>query len=1120
MSKKIISMLTVLMLCVSLLPNGIFQVIAKAEESTEAVLESTFEDGTNEWQARGDGVTIEQSSEQSKEGTGSLKVLGRTDTWHGAQYDLLSKVEPSKKYSMSTWVYQSSGETQHMKLSIQKTVDGTQGWDTIIEIDVPNKVWTELKGNYSYTVEATELLLYTEASDKTLEYYMDNVVVTEITSESTGEATISNFEPINSTFEVDNNNWIPRIGEEVLTRTDEVEAHSGSYSLKVSNRANTYDAAAYDLTNLVANGNTYMVEAWVYQNSGNEEIINLSKQIGITSPSYDTFGTAKVPDKTWTKISGQFALDFIGELESLTIYFETPYSDAGSTLTYYLDDVSITEEEKSNQSIQEDIPSLKDVYKDYFSIGAAIPTGAITSTIKSELTTKHFNSITAENAMKPESMLKEDGTIDFTTADEYVKFAKANNIALRGHTLVWHSQTPDWFFREGYSTTGEYLTRDAMLERMENYIKTMIEHFGTDVYAWDVVNEAVEASQLDGMRRSNWYDIIGADFVAKAFEYARKYADPSVKLYYNDYDTENVSKRQAMVNLVEPIKEAGNIDGVGLQAHVNIDSPSPAAVDKTIKTFGDLGLNVQITELDMDVYSSVASSFDAPPEELLIKQGYKFKDLFEVFKANKDIITNVTFWGLTDDTSWLNGFPVARNNWPLLFDKNYQAKYAYWGIVDDSKLPIYTQTIKSYKSTPIIDAESDFVWEVQLPQEIKNDESETITTFKTCWDDGKLYVYANVIDDKYDANSSIELFIDQNNSKSDELEADDRHYKITRNDVVSGDTSYGDVETSIKDNDNGYTMEISIPLDKTDLIKENLGFDILVNMSDGSKSRWNDITKGTVEKPANYGTLVLQDLIKEADVLYGTPNVDADVDSVWENAEWVNIDTYTQNTKGATGKAKMIWDENFIYVLVDVADENLSAVNVNAWEQDSVEIFVDENHGQTSSYEQDDVQYRVSYLGDVSISGGPSDTKFKAVSKEISGGYRVEMAIPFNIAKGTPDQMLGFDFQINDDQGTGKRDSMANWNDLSGNGWRTTENYGLIKLLSTKVETVDEGETVVDEGETTVDEGEAIDNSDSKVLPETGSVVDFWNLLAIAMMMLMAGFALVLKSKKVKKLKK
>ncbi|GIO13244.1 hypothetical protein J19TS2_27990 [Cohnella xylanilytica] len=347
-------------------------------------------------------------------------------------------------------------------------------------------------------------------------------------------------------------------------------------------------------------------------------------------------------------------------------------------------------------SVQTDIPSLAETYKDDFPIGAAVEPNQL-SGLTAELLKKHVNTLVAENAMKPASLQPAEGGFRWDQADEIVNFARANRMEVRFHTLVWHNQTPGWFFldAEGKPMADETdpkrreANKKLLLKRLDTYVREVVGRYKDDIRSWDVVNEVVEPAEPDGMRSSDWYKITGTDFIETAFRAAREAGGPGIKLYINDYGTDDPRKRDRLYELVKTMLDKGvPIDGIGHQTHISIASPSVDAIVESMKKFRELGLDNQITELDMSLYAwNDRSDYGAEvPADVLRRQAERYRELFDALKANKGLVSAVVFWGIADDHTWLSTFPVTRTEAPLLFDKNYQAKPAFWAIVDPSKL--------------------------------------------------------------------------------------------------------------------------------------------------------------------------------------------------------------------------------------------------------------------------------------------------------------------------------------------------------------------------------------------------------------------------------------------------
>jgi endo-1,4-beta-xylanase len=335
---------------------------------------------------------------------------------------------------------------------------------------------------------------------------------------------------------------------------------------------------------------------------------------------------------------------------------------------------------------QEALPSLKKAFAPFFAIGVAVqPSFLDAINPRSTLIASQFSALVAENCMKPEALQPSEGTFRFKDADKLALFARKNGMALRGHTLVWHQQTPLWFFSDPDQPSKD-ASRDLLLERMKVHIQTVVAHFRGKVRAWDVVNEALSDSSglRTGTEHSKWYEILGPEYIDRAFEYAHE-ADPEALLVINDYNLESSPvKREAMYDLVHGMLSRGvPVGAIGLQMHVSLYSPSVESVRQAIERFASLGVKVQVTELDVSLYSGseAAKPID---DALLRKQADRYGELFSLFKeeAAKGNLDMVMLWGLSDDQSWLNNFPVAgRTNAPLLFDQELAPKQAFWTII-------------------------------------------------------------------------------------------------------------------------------------------------------------------------------------------------------------------------------------------------------------------------------------------------------------------------------------------------------------------------------------------------------------------------------------------------------
>lgn len=354
---------------------------------------------------------------------------------------------------------------------------------------------------------------------------------------------------------------------------------------------------------------------------------------------------------------------------------------------------------------------LKDYLKKDFLIGVAVARRSINE--DSALIIREFNSVTAENDMKPGVLHPSENTWNWKNADDIMAFAERNKIKVRGHNLLWHTQDARWMFT---GPDGKPASKELVLQRLRDHIHTVVKRYKGRIYAWDVVNEAVDDSadstKIYRTERTPWWTLFqGPEFIDAAFRYARE-ADPNVKLYYNDYSSESVNKHRKIYKLVKRLKDNGvPIDGVGFQAHWKINSPTPAMLRTALDEIISLGMDIQFTELDVDIRVPAALTPNAAPvagaapatapvdpgytAELEALQIAQYKRMFDVMKQYKKHISSVTFWNVTDKSSWLDGRAqggaaatstagrIPRKAYPLLFDVNGQRKKAYWAVVNN-----------------------------------------------------------------------------------------------------------------------------------------------------------------------------------------------------------------------------------------------------------------------------------------------------------------------------------------------------------------------------------------------------------------------------------------------------
>jgi endo-1,4-beta-xylanase len=480
-------------------------------------------------------------------------------------------------------------------------------------------------------------------------------------------------------------------------------AHGGTKALSISNRSTTWQGPIHFLTDKVVPGDIYRVSAWIsYDQGPAQAAFTLSVERSFKDPAashaYTNVASVQAKKGEWTPITVDYTVPGDPNQASIEVYFERPYKSddqAGpdDKIPFMIDDVTAVKLDPNFKlKIQDDIPSLKRTLGDAIAIGAAVAPENVDGTdAHGRLIMKHFNVLTPGNAMKWDAIEPKEGQFNWAGADKIVRFAGLTGSKVRGHTLVWHSQTPAWVFQDP-GDPSKPASKELLEKRMVSHIRAVMEHFEGDVESWDVVNEALSDSSglRTGAEGSKWFEILGPGFIDTAFRTARA-ADPEAILVYNDYNVESDPRKLAeTVKLVKGMKSRGvPIDAVGLQMHVRIADPSIALIKDAIAQLGALGVKVQITELDVSIYANAAEAKKAPGDDILLAQAQRYKDLFKVFKdaAAKGWLDTVVLWGLADDGSWLDDFPVqGRPDAPLLFDRRLQAKPAFWALVDPSKV--------------------------------------------------------------------------------------------------------------------------------------------------------------------------------------------------------------------------------------------------------------------------------------------------------------------------------------------------------------------------------------------------------------------------------------------------
>ncbi|MGN0575707.1 MAG: endo-1,4-beta-xylanase [Ruminococcus sp.] len=502
-----------------------------------------------------------------------------------------------------------------------------------------------------------------------------------------------------------------RRGEAETIELKEDDGHTGSCSMIVGNREQSWNGPQFLISERCEANTEYIVSAWVKTAWYTDLSLSMEYTDTEGERHYSNLKSA-TSQGDWVEIS-ETKISFTEDMTNVYVYFE------GGTADIQVDDFVL--KKAPVIPIEEDIPSLKDVYAGYFKVGTAITPSDLSSPSTMALVNKHFSgSITVGNEMKPDYVLDKKASlayfeetgddtnpqVTFSAAKSVINYCIKNNIPLRAHTLVWHSQTPDWFFKEGFSDDGDWVDKETMLKRMENYIKNFFETLEKDypelnVYACDVVNEAwtdqgtprTAGSNNTQSGNSAWVQVFGDNsFIEPAFEYARKYAPAGCKLYYNDYNEYMTGKVNAIVEMAESLKAKGLIDGIGMQSHLDVRQgsdafPSAAMYKNAIAAYAATGLDIQVTELDATIPGNSDANYEA--------QAQYYSDIMDAIVEYKDSISAVVVWGITDDASW------RATQYPLLFDANFKAKPAFYSIIDgiEALEPVTTTTTTGAATT-------------------------------------------------------------------------------------------------------------------------------------------------------------------------------------------------------------------------------------------------------------------------------------------------------------------------------------------------------------------------------------------------------------------------------------
>jgi len=836
-------------------------------------------------------------------------------------------------------------------------------------------------------------------------------------------------------FEGSINGWGSR-GDESISLVSG-KGRDGGQVLYVSGRTGTWNGPIKDFTNTMRAGRSYKISVWAMYEEGPESLsLSISTQQDIDGEGsiYSNIGGDTLPMGTWVKMETTVTLPRSEFIVPIKLYFETAYKDdadvtADDLTSFYIDDLSITQLPPAPvPEVEEDIPALRDFIE--FPLGSAMDYVNLNSSDDRHGLLRHFDAFVYGNEMKMDATQPVEGQFNFKKGDALIEYAEANGQLVRGHTLLWHSQAPRWFFVDGEGLP----SKEVMLERIRTHVSTVADHYKGHIDSWDVVNEAVAD---DGtLRNSPYLQAVGSEeYIAEAF-YAAREADPEAKLFINDYNVSfSGAKQDRLIQLVKDLKGQGvPIDGVGLQMHISLGHPPVSDVETAIERFAALGVEVQVTELDISVYANDQEGAKEADREILLNQANKYKDLFDMFtrQYEKGNLSMVMVWGLDDAHTWKNNHPVqGRPDHPLFFDKQYKAKPAYWIFVDPERLPVNIKNKNAVRVSEAVNSVDAEAWTYATPSPIVDRQGNSYGEFKLLWSDNQLQVRAEILDNTVDEQDKVTLYIEPMNEKGDK----------PSDSYLTMDFMRSQAEA---DTGESYTVLATVPV--TCRLAAKMGFDLAV--FDGqTQHSWNDYENLQAQSSINLGTILFKELppVAEAKKLDGRLRIDGRMDPVWEEVEPVQIDVETQGYTLPGSQFRTLWDEEYLYVLLEIQDSLLNDSAKDFYEQDSVEIFIDQNNGKTTTYEDDDAQYRVSFRNVPSFNGG-SEELFQSKTRVFAGGYMVEVAVPLTHIDPIPGHLMGFDVQINEADDSGARSGIRNWVNDTNMGYQDMSGLGVLIL--------------------------------------------------------------------------
>ncbi|MBQ9538977.1 MAG: endo-1,4-beta-xylanase [Treponema sp.] len=830
-----------------------------------------------------------------------------------------------------------------------------------------------------------------------------------------------------------------------------------------------------DVASIIEGGRTYSYSYYIKVAPESEvKTGTVSLVVNGAVQDWSKVDTATVsPDKKttlsdkWQLVTGSFVLADPHD----QVQFQLTGSEG---LSYCIDEFRVAPDESVAQTIEKNIVSLKDAVSSRKGFGRKVYVGGAMTGAEAgdqlymDLLFKHFNAVTLGNELKMDAMngyhdgnrtpigLTTDSldgreitvpVLDHSRADalldKIAAWNKANpgkQLKVRGHVLVWHSQAPEWFFHKDYDAAKAYVSKDEMNTRLEWYIKTMLTYYtdkstptgkkyGPLFYGWDVVNEAVsdatgsyrtdtesggdKLSDSTHGSKSSWWHVYGSnEFIINAFRFANKYAPASLELYYNDYNECSPQKVQGIVELLKAVKSADGtrISGMGMQGHYNLDSPSISQLEAAVRAYSEVVPSVMITEFDM----KASASFDGKKfDEEYNRQAYRYKAIYdklvELDKEPGINVEGIVFWGVTDPYSWLQssssvggGANGKQTQCPLLFDGNYKAKPSFWAFADADKLEPAIQTV-----TVLSGDGKDFSHARPYTIQAGGVKAE----FRPVWKDGSIIAKASVTGSPA-GTDKLAMFIDDGKGiKSASIAAGQAAGKLLSVDVA------------------GLSVSRDIKID----FRYEHGSEI---------SSFNDFKNKQDSSSKFYAKAEIRPF---ASVKRGSPSLDF-ADSTWNKASPVTLQV--RNGAKADAEVRMLWDDKALYVLAKVKDSVINTANADAWQQDSLEVFIDENNAKSESYQADDKQYRISCKNVTSFNGEKCiQSNMSSQARLVSGGYEVAASFKWTDIRAKAGLLIGLDLQINDADASGSRTGTLNWYDANGTGYMNPGVFGSVLLV-------------------------------------------------------------------------